>query len=146
MDLQETDSGLALTEVDRKSPRMPPWAGKLFKAYATSGKISSACEAAGVSKQAHFKQLKNNPAYLTAFEEIRIEAGWVFEDLLVQRVLDGEYDFQAHHVLLKRFLPEAYRDRASVEVSGSVDLAIALAQARSRMVVIDADTDTRKAG
>ena len=125
---------------------MPLWAGKLFKAYATGGQIGDACVEAGITRQAHLKQLKNNPAYSSAFEEIRLEAGWVFEDLLVRRVLDGEYDFQAHHVLLKRFLPEVYRERTSLEVSGSIDLVSALTQARQRMIVVDANVDIRKTG
>ena len=88
--------------------------------------------------------MQNDPIYRAAFEEAEQAAAQRQEDNVCDMADEG--DLQAALALLRRFRPQHYRERASVDVSGSIDLVTALTQARNRMVVIDADPDTRKAG
>ena len=112
--------------------------------YAKHGRVVRACETAGIHFTVHYRRVQNDPVYRAAVEEAEQAAAQRLEDQVYDWAEEG--DLQAALALLKRFRPQHYRERASVDVSGSIDLVTALTQARSRMVVIDADPDTRKAG
>lgn len=117
---------------------------RFLENYGKTGRILPSCKAAGVSFVVHYRRLQNDPVYRAAFEETEQQAAQRQEDNVCEMADEG--DLQAALALLRRFRPQHYRERASVDISGSIDLVTALIQARSRMVVIDADPDTRKAG
>ena len=112
--------------------------------HARHGRVVRACETAGIDFTVHYRRLQKDAVYRAAIEEAEQAAAQRLEDKVYDWAEEGE--LQAALVLLKRFRPNLYRERASVDVSGSIDLVTALTQARNRMVVIDADPDTRKAG
>lgn len=140
---------------------MPSWAKKFLESYAANGSVKDACKYAGVSREAHYKNLRNNPVYAAAVQETEEKVAQLLEDLAVERVRDGvrtlvlfqgepvkvkgelvyevDYNVQLHQLLLKRFRPQQYRERASLDVSGEIDLVTALSDARNRMIAINAD-------
>lgn len=117
---------------------------RMLKHYVQNGRLLQACEAAGINHTVHYRRMQSDPVYRAAVEEAEQAVAQRQEDNVCELADAG--DLQAALVLLKRFRPQHYRERASVDVSGSIDLVTALIQARSRMVVIDADPDTREAG
>lgn len=95
--------------------------------------MSAAAEAAGITRETHYKKLRVDEAYRAAFAEAEAAAGQHLEDLAVQRVEDGTYDYQMHLALLKRFRPELYRERTAVDTNITVNLADRLEAARKRL-------------
>lgn len=150
MDVPETNGQVERVNKGKQILTQPAYAGiearmrRFIETYAQTGRLLRACETAGISFRTHYRKLESDPAYQAAFEEAEQAAAQRQEDNVTAMADDG--DLQAAVVLLKRFRPALYRERSSVEISGSIDLVTALAQARSRMVAIDADEDTRKAG
>lgn len=116
----------------------------MLEHYARLGRLLPACKAAGVDYSYHFHRMEHDGVYRAAVEQVEQAVAQRQEDNITAMADEG--DLQAAVVLLKRFRPHHYRERSSVEVSGSIDLVTALTQARNRMVAIDADEDTRKAG
>lgn len=134
---------------------MPAWAGRFLEAYAECGQVTQACAVANISRGTHYDHLKNNPAYCAAFDETEAQVGQMLEDLAVQRVREGklvlfqgepvavngeylrDYDTQLHTTLLKRFKPAAYRDRASVDVAGEINISEALQAAHARVIALE---------
>ena len=109
-----------------------------MEAYAKTGHLMRACKAAGIHHTTHYRKLKSVPAYREAFEECIQQAGQLLEDKAFELALGGD----SHLLLpmLRRFRPE-YRERAAMELTGSLDLVDKLAQARERMIPIEADAD-----
>lgn len=139
MDLQETDS-LEPAQEAQISTEVTPRRMRIFlDYYAKTGHLARSCEAAGIHHKTHYRKLKSDPAYREAFEECIHQAGQLLEDRAFELALEGDT-----HILLpmlRRFRPE-YRERAAMEVNGSIDLVDKLAQARERMIPLDADTDS----
>jgi hypothetical protein len=154
MDLQKPD----------KPDKLPKWAGKLLEAYAECGQVNTACAVADISREQHYWHLRNTPVYRAAFEQTEAEIGQMLEDLAVQRVREGkvvtfqgepvvvdgeylrDYDTQLHQTLLKRFKPAAYRERASLEVSGEISISEALSEARNRVITLERNDRTGTEG
>ena len=148
MDIQETKTTYI---VDTKPVKMPLWAPRFLKAYASCGSVKTACGVANIARQTHYDAMKENPLYKAAFEATDEQVGGMLEDLAVERVCEGnlvlyqgepvvvngvflrEYDTPLHVTLLKRFKPDVYRDRASVDVSGSIDLVERIKAAEQRL-------------
>src|SRR5262249_54296486 len=101
-------------------------------AYTQTGHVGQSCEIAGIARATHYHKLETDEAYRRAFEQAQEQVGDLLEDAAVDRVLagvrkqlffqgepvvlDGEYvyetiyDSHLHHVLLKRFKREAYKE------------------------------------
>ena len=144
--------------------KMPGWAKKFLEAYATNGEIRVACKYANISRQTHYKNLRDNPIYREAVEQVEDQIGGLLEDLAVERVRDGqlvlyqgepvevdgkflrEYDTQLHCTLLKRFRPNHYRDRASIDIAGELAISDALNEARARVITLEQNDRTGTEG
>ena len=109
--------------------------------YAKTGKLIRACKTAGIDYTAHWRRMQSDPKYRAAIEEAEQQVAQEVEDSVYGMAVDGES--WAALALLRRFRPQHYRERASVEVSGSLDLVDKLSQARARMVMIDADVTSK---
>lgn len=106
--------------------------------YAQCGRVHEACRAAGINHNTHYRKLQSDPEYRAAVERAEQSVAQQVEDKVFDLAMDGE--LQAAIVLLKRFRPQLYRERASLDVSGEIDLVTALSNARNRMIAIDADS------
>jgi DNA-binding response OmpR family regulator len=89
---------------------------------------------AGISFVVHYRRLQSDPQYRTTFEEVEQTVAQGLEDRVHELATAG--DLQAALALLRRFRPELYRDRASLEVSGSLDLVDRLREARNRVITL----------
>jgi hypothetical protein len=128
--------------------------------------VNQSCEAAGISRDTHYHRLKTDATYRAAFEEAQEQVGQMLEDLAVERVREGnrrmvlyqgepvtvngeflyevEYDSHMHHVLLKRFKREAYKERIEQQISGEITIADRIGTARKRVLELNRsakDTD-----
>lgn len=102
--------------------------------YSKHGRMMQACEAAGINFKTHYRHLQSDPDYRLAVEEAEQQCAQYVEDRVYDMAMDN--DLQASLVILRRFRPGLYRERASVEVSGSVDLVERLVQARNRVITL----------
>jgi hypothetical protein len=68
----------------------------------------------------------------------------MLEDAAVERALDG--DSHLLLALLKRFRPEAYRERVSAEVSGTVSLVDRMTAAVERVRLMRRHEPAERAG
>lgn len=124
--------------------------------YSRTGYVNQSCEAAGIARDTHYHKLETDPVYRRAFEKAQAQAGDMLEDLAVQRVregiqkqlfyqgepvmLDGEYvyettyDSHLHHVLLKRFKANEYRERVTQEITGTINIIEILEAGRQRVL------------
>lgn len=103
----------------------------LIAHYAKHGRLMRACEAAGIDHSTHYRRLQSDPTYRAAVEEAEQQVAQHLEDGVYKMAVDGE--LQAAVVLLKRFRPQHYRERASLEVSGSIDLVERMKAADQRL-------------
>ena len=138
-----------------------------LEAYAGCGSVTAAAAAVGESREAHYKRLDANAEYRKAFEALQDRVGQQLEDVLMDRAINGvkhqlfwrgkpvktkngrliytvEYDSQLAIVLLKRFRPRLYREHASIEHTGSINLVERLENARAP--VRDKTRGRREAG
>ncbi len=99
--------------------------------YAKTGRLLRACEAAGINHNTHYRKLQAEPTYRAAVEEAEQQVAQQIEDRVYDMAMGGE--LQAALSLLKRFRPNLYRERASLEVSGTINLAQIL-EAEQRVV------------
>lgn len=99
-------------------------------AFASTGRIRRASEAAQVNWRNHYNWLRDDPQYLDAFAEAQRIAADFFEDEAVRRATEGwerKVFHQGQHVdnekvysdvllmfTLKGWKPEKYKDRAEV--------------------------------
>ena len=100
-------------------------------AYAKTGRLLRACSIAKINFNTHYRRLNDNPAYREAFEETVQHAAQTLEDTAYSLALKG--DGHLLLALLRRFRPNEYRDRASLDVSGTINLAQIL-EAEQRVV------------
>lgn len=129
---------------------------RFIRAYAETGYVNRACEIAGISRELHYHKLKTDAAYQRAFEEAQEQVGQMLEDLAVQRVRDGnrrlvlyqgepvtvngellyqvEFDSHLHHVLLKRFRRELYKERVEQQITGEITIVERIGAARKRVL------------
>lgn len=115
-----------------------------IKQYAQHGRVLRACEIAGIAHNVHYRRLQTDAGYRAAVEEAEQAAAQQLEDRVYEMAVEGE--LQAALALLRRFRPNLYRDRSSIEVSGSLDLVDRLTQARNRVITIDESDRTGTAG
>ena len=140
MDFQETDDQLkeneetenneiVSTRVNRKTPAR---LRAFVDAYGKTGRLRRSLQTAGISHNTHYRKLQSDPAYREAFERAEYRVGELLEDTALERALDGDNALLI--ALLKRFRPEAYRERVSAEVNVTVNLAERLMNARKRLI------------
>jgi hypothetical protein len=103
----------------------------LNRTYAKTGRLNRACEAARVAFKTHYRKLQYDAVYRRAFEQAEQRVGQMLEDTAVERALAG--DSHLLLALLKRFRPDAYRERVSAEISGTINLADRLTTAVERV-------------
>jgi hypothetical protein len=103
----------------------------LLEHYAKHGRLLRACEAAGIDHATHYRKLQSEPNYRAAVETVEQQAAQQLEDRVYDMAMEGE--LQAALVLLRRFRPNLYRERTSLEVSGTINLAQIL-EAEQRVV------------
>jgi hypothetical protein len=105
--------------------------------YAITGQIQHACRIAGIDRKTHYNKLAGDPAYQKAFAEAQKQLADVVEGEIFRRAIDGESDALLMF-LARGFMPDKYRDRTSVEHSGSIGLEIAerLQTARERVIAM----------
>lgn len=138
-----------------------------LQAYASTGSVTAAAKAAGIDKKLHYRRLETDAEYRKAVEALQDRVGQELEDLAVERVRDGfkrqlhwrgrpmksknghlvyetQFDTQLHVTMLKRFRPRLYREHATVEHTGSINLVERLEAARARLVALKRDDE--KAG
>src|SRR5262245_11506215 len=136
MDVQENNK--SVERKDRKlvsSPTNKATEGKLkvfLEHYIKNGRIIKACEAAGMAFDTHYRLLRTDADYRAAFEEAEQGAAQQIEDALFSKAVEG--DVQAAQILLKRFRPDAYRERVSADITVTLDLAQRLTTARARLL------------
>ena len=102
--------------------------------YAKTGRVKRACTAAHIAFKTHYRRLASDPVYRRAFEEAEQQVGQMLEDAAVDRALAG--DTHLLLALLKRFRPDAYRERTTTEHTGSIDLVERLRSANERLIAI----------
>jgi hypothetical protein len=113
--------------------------------YAKTGRVNRACEVAHITPRTHYRKLESDPVYRQAFEKAEQEVGQMLEDTAVERALNG--DSHLLLALLKRFRPEAYRERVSAEVSGTISLVDRMSAAVERVRLMRRnDSTTERAG
>jgi hypothetical protein len=114
-------------------------------AFCVSANFSKAADAAKIKRGSHYRWLRDDPNYAALFEAAKVEAGQTLEDEAIRRAHEGVlepvfykgkpagvirvYSDSLLQTLLKGFLPEKYRERGSLEVSGPAGGPIALADA-----------------
>jgi hypothetical protein len=125
-------------------------------AYAETGYVHQSCDLAGIGRTTHYRRLKSDAAYQRAFDEAQEQVGQMLEDLAVERVREGnrrlvlyqgepvtvngeflyevEYDTHLHHVLLKRFRRELYKERVEQQISGEITIVERIGAARRRVL------------
>ena len=103
-----------------------------LEAYAKTGRVNRACEAAGIAHKTHYRRLECDPVYRRAFEQAAEQVGQMLEDAAVDRALNG--DSHLLLALLKRFRPDAYRERVSADISISLVDRMTAAVERVRML------------
>jgi len=99
--------------------------------YAKTGRVHRACAIAHITPKTHYRRFEVDGVYRAAFQKAEQQVGQLLEDTAVERALDGDNHLLL--ALLKRFRPEAYRERTSVEHSGSIDL-VQIIEAQQRVV------------
>jgi hypothetical protein len=102
-----------------------------LEAYAKTGRVTLACEAAHIAHNTHYRRLGSDPVYRAAFAQAEQQVGQMLEDTAVERALDGDNHLLL--ALLKRFRPQLYREHVTAEVSGSIELVERMQAARQRV-------------
>ena len=138
MDIEETHSPVKAKKANVLSN--PAYRGTeakfrvLIAHYAKHGRLLRACEAAGIDHSTHYRRVQSDANYRAAVEEAEQQVAQTLEDRVYDMAEDGE--LQAAQVLLRRFRPQHYRERASLEVSGSIDLVERMKAADQRLQVL----------
>jgi hypothetical protein len=112
-------------------------------AYAKTGRVNRACEIARITRKTHYRKLED-PIYRAAFDRAAEQVGQMLEDTAVERALDGDNHLLL--ALLKRFRPEAYRERVSTEVSGTISLVDRMTAAVERVRLMRRNEPAERAG
>ena len=129
-------------------------------AYQLTGSVRSAAADVKIDRSIFFRWFDKDSGFRTAFEEAQTKAGYELESEAVRRATEGvqrkiyfrgkpiktrrsrsaravtevEYSDGLLALLLKRFLPDKYRERSDVNVSGSITLAERLKEARLQVM------------
>jgi hypothetical protein len=136
-----------------------------LKAYRITANITGAERACKLRPGTHHDWMQaKETIYRKAFLDIQAEMGQILEDEALRRAHEGvkrmqfykgkplrqgrkivyetEYSDQLLVLLLKGFLPEKYRERTTVEHSGSIDLVERLTAAKQRLGILKRNDGT----
>ena len=141
-DTDDTETEEILSKPANKST--PARMRVFLDTYAKTGRVNRACEVAHITPRTHYRKLEDDPVYRQAFERAESEVGQMLEDAAVERALDG--DSHLLLALLKRFKPEAYRERVSTEVSGTIGLVDRMTAAVERVRLMRRHEPAERAG
>ena len=129
-------------------------------AYRVAVSVRAASAAVKIPPHTHYDWLRDDPVYRRAWEGVQEQAAQSLEDEAVRRAYEGikrvlyykgkpirtgrgrnariayetQYDSQLLITLLKRFRPELYRDKATTEITGSVEIIDRLQAGRQRVL------------
>src|SRR5262245_58914266 len=133
MDSEETDGGTKGTDsaYNNIAGRMRSF----LEAYSQSGRLKESLQRAGIAPNTHYRRLESNPAYRAAFAQAQKRLVDVIEDELFRRGVDGESD-AILMFLARGHMPDKYRDRASLDVSGTINLAEKIKLADQRLLTV----------
>lgn len=119
----------------RRSRRIThPKKRAFLAAYAQTGNVTAAAEAAGIARRTHYDWLESDPVYAEAFAEAQEKAIDLLELEARRRALEGvdepvfykgvevgavrKYSDTLLIFLLKGYRPERYKERVAAEHSG----------------------------
>lgn len=113
-----------------------------LKAYARLGTITHAAEAAGINRDTHSDWLRKDPDYAEAFEEAKAAFAERLEHEAIRRAVEGyeepvfqggelvgtrlRYSDRLMELLLKGHLPDKYRERQEIRISGGDPIRVVL--------------------
>jgi hypothetical protein len=100
--------------------------------YAKTGRLEQSCVNANLPPKTHYRRLAADPVYQEAFAQAERKFADVVQTEVVRRAFDKESDTLLMF-LARGFMPDRYRDRTSVEHSGTINLAQIL-EAEQRVV------------
>src|ERR1700735_2042298 len=80
-----------------------------LSAFSRCGSISKAAKRAQIDRRTHYDWLHDDPAYMGAFAQAKIEAGDALEDRMMEMAFEG--NVTAGIFLLKGLKPEKFKDR-----------------------------------
>jgi len=138
MDFQTTDKSDITPVSSQPGYSFARKARKFLAAFADTGRVNLACEIAGYSRDTHYQKLKTDAVYRAAFAEAETRFADVIEAEVVRRAIDCESD-TVLLFLARGAMPNKYRDRTSVELSGSIDIAGRLQEGRQRLLEMKRD-------
>lgn len=107
--------------------------------YAKTGRLIRACEAAGIDYTAHWRRMRSDPKYREAVEEAGQQSAQAVEDTVYDLAVAGEQ--WAAMAILRKFRPDDYRDRGSVDVAVTIDLVQRIQQGHQRVIEMRKATD-----
>lgn len=142
MDTEETNEvndrndSLIFTSLTRS--KTPSRLQMVLDIYSKTGKLMEACAQAGINHNTHYRKLEADAGYRAAFEAAERKCVQRLEDIAYDRAVTGDNTLLV--VLLKRFKPEHYRERSSIDVTLTVSLADRLTQARNRLIALERDS------
>ena len=117
----------------------------LLAEYAKTGHLTRACQTVGIDHSTHYRRLQSDPGYRSALEEAEQNVAQNLEDRVYEMAVDDR-ELQAAVVLLKRFRPDLYRERASLDVNANVSIVEMLNEARSRIITLKPDETVDRTG
>jgi hypothetical protein len=88
-------------------------------AYSRCGSLSMSAKRAKVDRRTHYNWLNDDPAYVQAFKQAKIEAGDSLQDKLTEMAFEG--NVTAAIFLLKGLKPEQFRDRQAIDLQWDGD-------------------------
>jgi len=119
-----------------RTPRSAARKAAFLEAFARLGTIVAAAEAVGVRPEAHKKWLRN-PVYAERFEEAKARFAQRLEREAIRRAVEGyeepvfhdgkqvgtrlRYSDRLMELLLKAHLPDKYRERQEIRLTGGGD-------------------------
>lgn len=93
--------------------RRKKWVPKFLKSLASSGNVSTAAKAAGITRQAAYKQYATDADFAAAWEEAIDEAADMLEAVAYERAKEGGSD-RLLIFLLQAARPHKYRPGATI--------------------------------
>lgn len=124
-------------------PRDERWSrDEWLKAFAETGMVSKACEAIGICRNTAYQERQRNEDFALAWHDIEERTTEVMEREAYRRAVEGvtepvvsagqyvtdvqKFSDRLLEFMLKSRRPERYRDRVSVDHSGSVEKRVKL--------------------
>jgi hypothetical protein len=101
-------------------------------AYSRNGDVRRSCEIAGIAWKTHYRKLASDPNYQQRFALAQKQLDDLVDGEVFCRAIEEKSD-SVLMFLARGRMPDKYRDRASIEHSGTINLAQIL-EAEQRVV------------